>query len=115
MTAYNIGKWPDTFPADLDSGTQQLIVYAMSAGQEFMNFCADLKALAQATDVTSVGETWEDLLTRVTTAIQQDTNVDFVSVTTLALLRLCRSGGITVEGPAAAAVPNSVFAVTLSL
>ncbi len=115
VTSYNIGKWPSSFPTDLDENRQRLIIGSLVAGQNFMNFCADLKALAQLTSVTAVGVTWKQVLDKVTKAIKNDSQVDFAAVATLAIVNLCRTGPITVEGPVSSATPTDLFAVTLTL
>jgi hypothetical protein len=114
-TNYPIGTWPDTFPIGLDSGRQNLILNSLTAGQNFMNFCADLKALAQATSVTAVPQPWEDLLKQVTNATKRDANVDFARPAVLALIRLCSEGAMTLEGPVPPALPVDLFAVKLTL
>jgi hypothetical protein len=113
-TFYPIGTWPSSFP-ELDSGTQGLVIYSLTAGQTFMNFCADLRSLVTATDVTSAGSNWNNLINLITSTIKNDVNVDFARPTALAVIRLCESPAMTVTGPMTAAVPQSHFAVTLSL
>jgi hypothetical protein len=113
-TFYPTGKWPPSFP-DLDAGIQRLVIYSLTAGQTFMNFCADLCGLIAATDVTSVGINWNSLVNMLTSAIKNDTNIDFARPSALAVIRLCESPSMTVSGPAGVAVPNSHFAVTVNL
>jgi hypothetical protein len=114
-TDYPIGTWPDTFPSGIDTGRQALIIHSLTAGQNFMNFCADLKSLAQATSPAAVPQPWEDLLQQVTNAIKRDADIDFARPATLALIRLCGTGAIAVEGPVPPALPVDLFAVKLTL
>ena len=113
-TFYPIGTWPPSFP-DLDSGSQSLVIYSLTACQTFMNFCADLQRLIASTDVTSAGTNWNSLVNLITSTIKNDVNVDFARPTALAVIRLFGSSAMTVTGPTWVAVPQSHFAVTLTL
>jgi hypothetical protein len=115
----NRSIWPDInqgFPS-LDDSTRQFVVASMLAGQSFMNFCADLRALATELNGGSVGTTWEDLLQQITNAIRKDLDVDFIRPAALAIIRLCKNGGApsAVTGPNSAAVPTDHFAVSITL
>jgi hypothetical protein len=118
----NIGNpfnnWPQSFPASIDTSSRLFVVASMMAGQSFMNFCADLRALADAADVNAAGTTWEGLLAMITKAIRSDLNVDFLRPAALATIRLCRAPGgalSTISGPSAATPPADHFAVSIGL
>jgi hypothetical protein len=113
-TFYPIGTWPSSFP-NLDSGSQALVIYSLTAGQNFMNFCGDLCSLIASSSVTSAGTNWNALIDQLTNAIKNDLNVDFARPTALATIRLCKSPSMTVSGPSVAAVPDAHFAVTVQL
>jgi hypothetical protein len=111
-------NWPPSFPASTDTSSRLFIVASMMAGQSFMNFCADLRALADTADVNSAGTTWEGLLAMITKAIRSDLNVDFLRPAALATIRLCRAPGgtfSTISGPSAATRPVDHFAVSITL
>ena len=115
-TGYALDAWPtDKFPPGIGTGQQILIRNSLVAGQNFMNFCADLESLFQTTSVTAVPQPWQDLLHQVTTAIKRDADIDFARPATLALLRLCGTHAMTVEGPIPPVLPVDLFAVKLSL
>ena len=106
--------WPADFP-QVGTGVQTLIVYSMLAGQSFMNLCADLVALVAAKNSDAAGVSWDGLLQLMTTTIKRDVSTDFVRPTALALMRLCQSAGMTVEGPHPAAPTTTHFAVSITL
>lgn len=111
-------NWPPSFPASIDTSSRLFIVASIMAGQSFMNFCADLRALADATDVNSVGTTWEGLLAMITKAIRSDLNVDFLRPAALATIRLCTKPGgsfSSISGPSTATPPSDHFAVSIGL
>lgn len=114
VSAGNLQIWPDDFPS-LDQNDRNWVSYGMHGGQSFMNFCGDLVTLAAVNStVTKAGATWNSLVKMLTNAIQNDLNIDFARPAALAILRLSKDV-IKVSGPESAAVPQSHFAVTLSM
>ena len=87
----------------------------MTAGQNFMNFCEDLKLLAAVTDTGAASISWASLVQQITEAIRRDAQTDYARASTLALVRLCTTGTPTFTGPVAPAIPVTHFAVSLSL
>jgi hypothetical protein len=110
----NRSQWPEDFP-HVDTNSQALIGYSMFAGQSFMNFCAALHDLVRAADVGSTGITWKALMDALSDAIKNDTSVDFIRPTALAIIRLCASSNPTVSGPNLAAIPSDHFTVSITL
>jgi hypothetical protein len=106
-------QWPEDFPQTDDVGTRALIANSLLAGQSFMNFCADLRDLIQATDTGAVAITWNSLIQMVTGAIKNDVEIDFARPTALAIVRLCGTQTAVVSGPVIA--PVNHFAVTIQL
>ena len=104
-------QWPERFPQTDDMGTRALIANSLLAGQSFMNFCADLHDLIQATDTGAVATTWNSLIQMVTGAIRNDVQIDFARPAALAIIRLCGTQTAVVSGPVIA--PVNHFAVTI--
>jgi hypothetical protein len=110
----NRSQWPSDFP-QVDTASRALIGYSMFAGQSFMNFCAALYDLVRAADVSSTGMTWKALMDALSDAVKNDTSVDFIRPTALAIIRLCASSNPTVSGPNLAAIPTEHFTVSMRL
>jgi hypothetical protein len=112
MHTGNESIWPSAFP-QVDAGSQALIIHSMLAGQSFMNFCAGLYELVQASTVNSADQTWGDVVNLMTNAIKRDLQVDFLRPAALATIRLCAPSSIAVSGPSLTATPRTTFAVSL--
>jgi hypothetical protein len=80
-----------------------------------MNFCAALHDLVRAVDVSSTGITWAAFMDALSEAVKNDTSVDFIRPTALAIIRLCTSSNMTVSGPNLAAIPADHFTVSATL
>jgi hypothetical protein len=110
----NRTQWPEDFP-QVDTGSRALLGYSIFAGQSFMNFCAALHDLVRAVDVGSTGITWAAFMDALSDAVKNDTSVDFIRPTALAIVRLCTSSTMTVSGPSLAAIPADHFTVSVTL
>jgi hypothetical protein len=94
----------------------QLIGYALHAGSDFMNLCADLKSLVTFTAAGPQLAPWDDLVARLKSIINNDVSQDFIAPTTLALTRLCAGGSPPSEivGPPAGLTDKNSIAVTIT-
>ncbi len=92
------------------------IGYALHAGSDFMNFCEDLKNLAQAKAVEGDLDSWNQLVDELKSIIENDVSPYFIAPTSLALARLCAAGAppSEVKGPAPGCADKNSIAVTLT-
>jgi hypothetical protein len=92
------------------------IGYALHAASDFMNFCEDLKNLAQAKAVEGDLDSWNKLVDELKSIIENDVSPYFIAPTGLALVRLCAAGALPgeVKGPAPGCADKNSIAVTLT-
>jgi len=92
------------------------IGYALHAASDFMNFCEDLKNLAQAKAVEGDLDSWNNLVAELKSIIENDVSPYFIAPTGLALARLCAAGAppSEVKGPAPGCADKNSIAVTLT-
>ncbi len=91
------------------------IGYALHAASDFMNFCEDLKRLAQAKTIGDL-DSWNKLVDELKSIIENDVSPYFIAPTGLALARLCSAGASPseVKGPAPGCADKNSIAVTLT-
>ena len=92
------------------------IGYALHAASDFMNFCEDLKNLAQLAKVDLKLDTWQEFVAELKSIIDNDVSPYFIAPTGLALARLCAAGAppSEVKGPAPGFTDKNSIAVTLT-
>lgn len=108
-------QWPVNFDPNLEDSTRQQVGYSLLAGQEFMNFCEDLTQLRDLTTVSPTPVQWTTLIHDLATAIKNDTSVDFIRPTALALVHLCNRSTIEAVGPAPGMAPTNHYSVQVTL
>jgi hypothetical protein len=81
-----------------------------------MNFCEDLKNLAQAKAVEGDLNSWNKLVDELKSIVENDVSPYFIAPTGLALVRLCAAGASPseVKGPAPGLADKNSIAVTLT-
>ncbi len=91
------------------------IGYALHAASDFMNFCEDLKNLAQTKTIGDL-DSWNQLVDELKSIIENDVSPYFIAPTGLALARLCAAGAAPseVKGPAPGCADKNSIAVTLT-
>jgi hypothetical protein len=92
------------------------IGHALHAASDFMNFCEDLKNLAQAKAVEGDLNSWNKLVDELKSIVENDVSPYFIAPTGLALVRLCAAGASPseVKGPAPGLADKNSIAVTLT-
>ena len=99
-----------------DSGMDYAaIAYTLQADSDFMNFCDDLRNLAQLAAVDAKLDTWDKFVDELKSIMENDVSQDFIAPTGLALTRLCAGGPPdTVKGPAPGLTDKNSIAVTMT-
>jgi hypothetical protein len=90
--------WP-MFSGSSDAD-QQIAVTYLDSGQDFMNFCDDLRQLAVQSAAVANNAQWDKLLHELDSDVHRDVALWFTRPTLLALVQLTKAGIQDVTGPA---------------
>ncbi|MBV9401997.1 MAG: hypothetical protein JO062_28745 [Bryobacterales bacterium] len=88
----NTNAVPDSFFAAIGS-SPGLIKYFLNVSAGFMNLCDDLRVLANAASHVDCMEQWNNVITLISTAMNDDVSLDYTKAIAGALLRQCSAGG----------------------